>query len=65
MHKGFLSFNIGISLLGNKVCVARSVGSGEGGKEPGVMLKLKSQAGDNSPQNQIPSDFTVHPHSIR
>lgn len=65
MHKGFLSSNIGISLLGSKACMARrSVGGGEGGKEPGVTVKLKSQAGDNSFQNQIPSDFITHPHSI-
>lgn len=31
--------------------MARSVGSGEGGKEPGVMLKLKSQAGDKSSES--------------
>lgn len=65
MHTGFLSSHIEMSFLGNKVCMARrSVGSGEGGKGPGVMRKLKSQAGDNSLQNQIPSDFIIHPPRI-
>lgn len=42
----------------------RPVGGGEGGKESGSVLKLKSQAGNNSFQNQIPSDFIICPYSI-
>lgn len=46
MHTGFLSSHIGVSFLGNKVCMARrSMGSGEGGKEPGVILKLVTGRG--------------------